>query len=391
MGLTNNLGKLSNMITSTGSAVGIAQPSPAYTLDVTGTGRFTSTLLVSGAATFGSTITASGNLNLQAGATRNINFYDSSNTNINAQIQYDQIASNSGQLFFGTNNAGTFATRLTITNAGHVGIDVVPSNWQYSVVGGILQVGNSSIYEYGNYEVGLQVNCYYNSGWKYIASGSTTSTQILLTDGNILFNNAVAGTAGNAITFTERMRITSGGGLVIGGTANPRDAYLTLGKTNGGGEALNCYGWGNGYGYGIWMQPHSSASGTHYPMSFRNPANTEVGYISSNSSNTVFSTSGSDFRLKNNIEDWDEEVLPYFSNIKPKTFFFNTDEEGMPKSKGYIAQDNIDKFPEAYPINADGFYTFNPDGMVVYLMKAIQELSKQNEELSNRLIKLENK
>jgi hypothetical protein len=50
--------------------------------------------------------------------TRNINFYDSSNTNINAQIQYDQISSNSGQLFFGTNNAGTFATRLTITNTG---------------------------------------------------------------------------------------------------------------------------------------------------------------------------------------------------------------------------------------------------------------------------------
>lgn len=40
MGLTNNLGKLSNMITSTGSAVGIAQASPSYTLDVTGTGRF---------------------------------------------------------------------------------------------------------------------------------------------------------------------------------------------------------------------------------------------------------------------------------------------------------------------------------------------------------------
>jgi hypothetical protein len=66
----------------------------------------------------GTTATFSGNLNLQAGATRNINFYDSSNTNINAQIQYDQISSNSGQLFFGTNNAGTFATRLTIAPTG---------------------------------------------------------------------------------------------------------------------------------------------------------------------------------------------------------------------------------------------------------------------------------
>jgi len=66
----------------------------------------------------GTSATFSGNLNLQGAVTRNINFYDSSNTNINAQIQYDQIASNSGQLFFGTNNAGTFATRLTIANTG---------------------------------------------------------------------------------------------------------------------------------------------------------------------------------------------------------------------------------------------------------------------------------
>ena len=46
--------------------------------------------------------------------------------NLNAQIQYDQVASNSGQLFFGTNNAGTFATRLTITKEGNVGIGATP-------------------------------------------------------------------------------------------------------------------------------------------------------------------------------------------------------------------------------------------------------------------------
>jgi hypothetical protein len=38
--------------------------------------------------------------------------------NLNAQIQYDQVASNTGQLFFGTNLAGTFATRMTLTSTG---------------------------------------------------------------------------------------------------------------------------------------------------------------------------------------------------------------------------------------------------------------------------------
>jgi hypothetical protein len=38
--------------------------------------------------------------------------------NLNAQIQYDQVAANTGQLFFGTNLAGTFATRATLTSTG---------------------------------------------------------------------------------------------------------------------------------------------------------------------------------------------------------------------------------------------------------------------------------
>jgi hypothetical protein len=87
-------------------AVGTTTDS-GYKLDVNGTGRFSGALNVIG------------NLNLQSTAGfRNINFYDNTNTNINAQIQYDQLTSNTGQLFFGTNNGGTFATRLTIASTG---------------------------------------------------------------------------------------------------------------------------------------------------------------------------------------------------------------------------------------------------------------------------------
>ena len=41
----------------------------------------------------------------------------------------------------------------------------------------------------------------------------------------------------------------------------------------------------------------------------------------------------------------------------------------------------------AYPINENGFYSFNPSGMVIYLMKAIQEmntkLDEQNQTIQN--------
>jgi hypothetical protein len=116
----------SSIVFSSGS--NIFGNSLSNTQQFTGSVSVTGSLAVAGAlsgtsgtltgALSGTSATFSGNLNLQGAVTRNINFYDSSNTNINAQIQYDQISSTSGQLFFGTNNAGTFATRLTISNTG---------------------------------------------------------------------------------------------------------------------------------------------------------------------------------------------------------------------------------------------------------------------------------
>ena len=109
------------------------------------------------------------------------------------------------------------------------------------------------------------------------------------------------------------------------------------------------------------------------------------GYILTNSSGTEFNTSGSDERLKENIVDWNESVLDSFKSIKPKTFNFK-DDENKTNVKGYIAQNEVDKFPEAYPINPrDDMHYFNPTGMTVYLMKAIQELSAKVEELEGKI------
>jgi len=77
--------------------------------------------------------TFNGNITLNGSTTRSINFYNDTNANLNAQIQYDQIASNSGQLFFGTNNAGTFATRLTIGNTGAATFSSVAAGYGLSV------------------------------------------------------------------------------------------------------------------------------------------------------------------------------------------------------------------------------------------------------------------
>lgn len=254
----------------------------AFKLDVNGTAR------IQGAATL------SGNLNLQGAVTRNINFYDSSNTNINAQIQYDQISSNSGQLFFGTNNAGTFATRLTISNTGaatfsstlrvndaiwaadgtstsasirfynsntglyypgsdalgiitnatekvritsggNVGIGVTPSTWGAGWIA--LQIGErASIYTDSSKNTLIGNNIYYDgSNNKYISTAAAARFYIENTS-QFIWQQAASGTAGNGITFRDAMRITSGGNVVLGN--NTGSGWSTA----GGRTTLEIYG-----------------------------------------------------------------------------------------------------------------------------------------------------
>jgi hypothetical protein len=128
----------------------------------------------------------------------------------------------------------------------------------------------------------------------------------------------------------------------------------------------------------------SDASGAYRAITFYNSAGTSQGFISvSGSGVTTYSVTASDIRLKQNIQDWDENVLNAFTNIKPKTFEF-TGYENPETQKGFIAQDMIESFPEAYPKDEKGYYAFNPSGMVVYLMKAIQELEVRIKQLENK-------
>ena len=116
---------------------------------------------------------------------------------------------------------------------------------------------------------------------------------------------------------------------------------------------------------------------------------TSRGHIQVTDSNDqiAYNTTTSDKRLKKDFEDWNESILPAFKSLKPQLFNFIHSENNGGKRRGYIAQDNVDSFPEAYTTSkvVDGddteYYSFNPTGMVAYLMKAVQELSAKVEEL----------
>jgi hypothetical protein len=118
------------------------------------------------------------------------------------------------------------------------------------------------------------------------------------------------------------------------------------------------------------------------------------GSITTNGTACYFNASLSDSRLKKNFETWDEEVLPHFKSLQPKKFNFTDQDDGTEKTKGFVAQDNISNFPEAYPLvdnseTNESRYMYNPSGMVIYLMKALQEEITKREALEARIAALE--
>lgn len=128
-----------------------------------------------------------------------------------------------------TQTGSTYVNRLYISPVGNIGIGVTPSAWA-SGTENSLQIKTASIYGYDNYEGGFSINAYYNDGWKYISNA--VATQIKLSSGNIEFNNSSSGTAGNAITFTRAMTLTSAGNLGIG-TTSPSGKLHLIGGSSG--------------------------------------------------------------------------------------------------------------------------------------------------------------
>ena len=133
---------------------------------------------------------------------------------------------------------------------------------------------------------------------------------------------------------------------------------------------------------------NDEGAGTAHFVYFKKDGN-NPGSITSSNTSTNYNTTGSDRELKKNFESWTEDTLSLFKNINPQKFNFKIEDNSAEKTKGFIAQDMLDKFPEAYPKDRDGYYKFNPSGMVAYLMKALQEEIVKREALEARISALE--
>jgi hypothetical protein len=218
-----------------------------------------------------------------------------------------QVSSSSGQLSF-SNSSVEFGR---FDSSGNLGLGVTPSAWGAGYKA--FQNGIFSLASDGTNN-DLSANRYLNSGGAstYIATGFASMFRQEV--GTFKFYTAPSGTAGNAISFTQAMTLSSDGTFRVkgAGTAGTTDAVQFSGSAPASAMTLDALGrllvGGTSNFDGAKVQSTTAntdwsyssiqtGSGTFYHHIFR--VNTlAVGTITSDSSTTTYATS-SDYRLKN--------------------------------------------------------------------------------------------
>jgi hypothetical protein len=234
-------------------------------------------------------------------------------------------------------------------------------------------------------------------------------------------------TSPNGDVPTERMRITSGGNLLVGTTTDNGARLQVAGdgtfsslvtiSANSGGSALRLIGRAaadasairffanNNTTQNARIESNSSEleinSISNLPIVFRTNdvtrltiANSGAATFSSLGTGTVYSNGGtltntnpSDSALKNTIKDYTyglNEIL----QLKPKTYYYNTDSSKSMLKYGFVAQDVKSVMPDAVrklePNKPDSKLGLETDAIYVALVNAIKTLEARIKVLENK-------
>ena len=129
---------------------------------------------------------------------------------------------------FYTSTNSTPNERMRITSGGNVGINTTGNTTSTPH----LFIGtNLSMFNGGSDDSYFGSNFYYNSAWLYRTANKASMIQ--QDGGSIVFKNTdTTGTAGGALTWSERMRITSGGNVLVGTTTDGGAKLQVSGNTS---------------------------------------------------------------------------------------------------------------------------------------------------------------
>jgi hypothetical protein len=351
-----------------------------YKLDVTGTAR------VSGAATFSSSITTGGTILIPSDSSGNggvILNYASNASGRSWKIANDWVAFGDFAISQSTTQTGgTRDAKLYISAAGNVGIGT-------SSPGGLLQINNTST-KYIIYTSSGNLELYQpesTASGTQVRLGSAYNLPGVYSNGQLNLNSD----SSSAIAFhtngnSERMRITSGGFLLVGNTNHTDGSMFENGGTN---TALNAYRQSSTGGNGI-IGFYSNVTSTKNIVAYFKCD----GGLANYSGNNV---NLSDERTKNSISPLDS-YWDKFKAINIVKFKYNGQSHDN-YNIGVIAQ-QVEKVAPEFVSN-DGWGINNEDKndlKAIYesdlhhaTIKVLQEAMIKIEELSAEITILKNK
>jgi len=356
----------------------------------TGGGTTRLTIASTGAATFSSSVTAL-NLDLKGTATVQgnqfapIDFYNSGN--IAAAIRpirfNDETAAD--LTFWTRAYLGSLTERMRITSGGNVGIGVTPSAWASAFKA--IQVGTASLSQNNN------TTAYIGSNWVSESGGDkyiTTNAAAVYgqNSGQHIWYTAPSGTAGNAVTFTEQMRLTSGGYLQLSNDGNYIASGSPYHQIKNTAATITVYLLNNNAaGDGLLVNLDSSSTDYYFFRGYYQSGGSDRIKIYSNGNiQNVNNAYGalSDAKLKENIED----ATPKLDDLlKVKIRNYNLIGEET-KQIGVIAQELEEVFPamidesEDYDevdvpqLDEEGNEVLNEEGEVVTIRERVNKGTK---------------
>ena len=368
-------------MTSTGK-LSIGNTNDTYTLDVSGTGRFTGALNGTSATfsdTVAITLTASDSRIKGGDATGRLLLANSGTTT------YGIFYGASHATYPNTISLVTDNTeRLRITSGGNVGIGTSSPSY-------LLSLDSTSATTIGMVQSSLDIapsltiraadsaNGTNNEGGALnLRAGQGTGTG---STSNIIFLTAPSvGSSATRQTATERMRITSGGDVLIGTSSLPSGATsmgsgsmfinnnLYIGNTSGtAGYAVRWDAFANNL-YAIWQNASGTDQGGVY-----------LAY------GATSWTGNSDERLKD-INSNIENAIDKLKTLRAVNFSWKLDDTKK-ENLGLIAQDVEKVFPQVIDENKNGYLGVRYSELVPVLVKAIQEmntkLDEQNQTIQN--------
>ena len=292
----------------------------------------------------------------------------------NARLYLECAGTNSGHITYNRSlqaltlgaNGGTTA-QVTLDSAGNCGIGVTPSAWGTTYRALQIGIGTSLTGVTNDVDLNLTNNARFDgTNWKYLASSPAERYRIAV--GTHYWYNAVSGTAGNNVTWTQAMTLDASGNLLVGKTVS---SFSTVGV-----EASQA-------GFLSLTNSASTNAATNVSVYSTGAAAFRF-YVGL--AGTVFATNTtisaiSDARLKENVQDIDVGLNAILS-LKPRKFDWK---EGKGKDikgdRGFIAQE----FETVFPNLIDEWKDEAPEGEAPYksvrqdlipvLVKAIQELT----------------